>query len=474
MARAILGIDIGTTSICGVAVSRGGDLLASVERPNDSAVPSLAAGRAQQAPLRIRERAYEVIRELAGQAGGVECVGFTGQMHGMLCVDADGTPLGNLITWQDGRCLEPAAPDGRTWLDLMRGLAQPDAWDVCGCLPASGFLGSTLFWMCRNGAVPRDAARVCFVHDWIASQLTGEPPTTDPTDAGSAGIFDVQRMNWHAGLIRDLDLPASLLPPVRRSGEVIGSTNPSAAAATGLPPGTPVCNALGDNQASVLGSVAEPDRTVLVNIGTGGQISWVIPTFHRVGGMETRALPHDRLMLVGATLCGGRAYAWLNDTVCGWLSAFGGCPDRAGVYARLNELAASAPPGCGGVRAITTFAGTRSSPQLRGGFEGLSLDNFSSANAARAVLEGLVDELCLYHDRVDSSLKRGHEAVVASGNAIRKNPLLREILSARLGLPVLLPCHREEAAYGAALVAGTGAGVWNTLADAARVIRYQT
>ena len=191
--EAILAIDIGTTTICGVAISASGELLASVERPNDAAVAGLGPGRAEQAPQRIRERAFEVIRELTSRVDSVRAVGLTGQMHGMLCVAADGSPRSNLITWQDARCLELDALGVSAIQEIRRRVPESE-WDVCGCLPASGFMGSTLFWMLRRGGLPAGTQRVTFVHDWIGSLLTGREPVTDPADAGSAGLFDLEHL----------------------------------------------------------------------------------------------------------------------------------------------------------------------------------------------------------------------------------------------------------------------------------------
>jgi sugar (pentulose or hexulose) kinase len=270
--------------------------------------------------------------------------------------------------------------------------------------------------------------------------------------------------------LRLLDVPADLLPPVRESGEVIGGLSAEMALATSLKAGTPVCNAVGDNQASVIGSIAEPQRSILVNIGTGGQISWAVPSFGRVERMETRYLPRRRFMLVGASLCGGRAFAWLNDVVRGWLRDFGHETDREHVYARLTALAAIGHVGEPLV-ARTSFAGTRADPLLRGTFENVGLGNFGLADVARAVLDGLVEELCEFYESAGSDTR--HDTVVASGNAVRKNPLLKEIIETRLQRRVVIPAHREEAAFGAALLAGAGAGIFRSVEEAGRCIRYE-
>jgi len=188
-----------------------------------------------------------------------------------------------------------------------------------------------------------------------------------------------------------------------------------------------------------------------LNIGTGGQVSWAVSSFRRVPGTETRYLPHRRYMLVGASLCGGRSYAWLNAAVQAWLGEFGRPADRTAVYVRLNALAGGAPADCDGLVVDTRFDGTRVDPAVRGAMQGISLDNFTLANLSRAVLTGIVDELLGFLAPLGKAASEAFEVVVASGNAIRKNPVLREIVRAR---------------------ACTAIGIWPDLGEAARCIQY--
>jgi sedoheptulokinase len=480
--KAVVALDIGTTKLCGLALTSAGRAAAVASREHRAALETSAPGRAEQDPARLLELALDVLRELRPAAPNLAGLGLTGQMHGMLCVDSAGQPLSNLVTWQDGRCLEPARHDGPSWLAEMLGRVPPRTWECCGCRPASGYLGCTLYWLSRSGGLPRGTTRVTGIHDWIAGQLTGRLPVTDASDAGSSGIFDVANLRWHDEIVQALELPPELLPPVLPAGEVLGPITPEVADATGLAPGVQVCNALGDNQASFLGSVARPDRALLVNLGTGGQISWAIPRFRRSPGMETRYLPlgtgRHAYLLVGASLCGGRAYQWLADTVLDWMRALGVTAppgqtlDRSDVYERLNRLAAEAPQDCGGLRVATTLAGTRSDPGLRGGFLNVGLENFGLGNVSRAILRGIVHELADFHDAAAAQAAARHEVVVAAGNAVRKNPLLPRLIAERFGRPVHVPRHTEEAALGAALLAGTSLGVWPDLETAAGCIEY--
>src|SRR5262249_18425532 len=141
--------------------------------------------------------------------------------------------------------------------------------------------------------------------------LTGTRPVTDPTFAASSGVFDIRAGAWDADLIAALGLSPSLFPEVRPSGAPLGTLTAAMAEATGLPEGLPVFVGIGDNQASFRGSVADLDDSVLVNVGTGGQVSVYTDEFRYDPRLETRPFPGGYL-LADAGLCGGASYALLE------------------------------------------------------------------------------------------------------------------------------------------------------------------
>src|SRR5262249_10305933 len=142
--------------------------------------------------------------------------------------------------------------------------------------------------------------------------LTGRAPVTDPTCAASAGVFDVGAGTWDAAMIEALGLPRALFSEVRQSGDFLGGLTAEAAARTGLPEGLPVFVGIGDNQASFLGSVAQREDTMLVNVGTGGQVTAFTDTFRYDPRLETRPFPRGGFLVVAAGLCGGGSYAVLE------------------------------------------------------------------------------------------------------------------------------------------------------------------
>ncbi len=476
-----LALDLGTTSIAAAAVSLEGKLIGVVRRPNDAGITGLKVDSAEQDPQRLREIAFGVLKELAGTLPEApHCLGITGQMHGVLLTDAARRPLTRLITWQDRRANLCVPGTELTWLQERLSLLNEASLEPTGCRLAAGYMGMTLSMLCDPlsaalyGSFPTaDVHKASVVADWIAAELTDGMIVTDPGNAASSGVFDLPHRDWHTKLLEELGVPEAWLPEVRESGAVIGHLSSAAAAATGLPEGLSVCNAIGDNQAAVLGSVPAGNPAIQINVGTGGQINWPVTEFVRVEGMDTRPLPLGRQMLVGAGLSGGDAYAWVNRTVGSWLSAFGAPSDIATVYARLNALAAAAPFEAEGLTCEPLFRGTRREPLARGKFHGITYDNFTPGNVARAVLRGIAAGMYSFYEQAGTWQPTTLTRIIGSGNGLRQNPLLVEAIEATFQRDVWFPVHEEEACFGTALLAGVSTGLWPSLEAAGGLIQLK-
>jgi sugar (pentulose or hexulose) kinase len=317
---AALGIDLGTTTITALALDLAtGDILARATAPNRAESPSTAdrgQGRSEWDAQVIARIACSCLAEVAKKLGGrvrdMAGLGITGQQHGGVIVDGKLRPLTPFIGWQDRRGEEAFPGSTESFVSRALDLAGADAPERAGCRLAAGYLAVTLFWLKENGLLPR-MGTACFLMDYFAALLTGLAPVTDPSSAASSGVLNLRTRNWDAGLITALGLPVTAFPEVRPSGELLGPLTPESARATGLPAGLPVLVGIGDNQASFLGSVADREEAVLVNVGTGGQVvAWtqkvlVDPL------LETRPFPSDGFLLVCAGLCGGRSYAALES-----------------------------------------------------------------------------------------------------------------------------------------------------------------
>lgn len=469
-----LGLDFGTTSLSVVAVSVQGELLARRSVANPGHLKGLPAGHAEQDPHAIRSAGFTLLRDLVSDLpANPVCLGLTGQMHGGLLFDRRRRPLTSLISWQDRRANERTPGQPLSLCEQFVQRCPADAVARSGCTPSAGYLGVTLFALNSRQEMPANATGAAVLADWMAAELTDGEVVTDRTNAASTGLYDTERERWSDELIAAAGARPGFLPGLRPSGAVMGLVAPEIAVETGLASGLPVCTAIGDNQAAVLGSAPADRPTIQINIGTGGQINWPVERFLRCPGMDTRPLPADRYMLVGAGLAGGDAFAWVRRTAQAWLAAFGGAMEEEAVYARLCELAAAAPPDADGLRCEPLFRGTRQRPDARGAFSGVTNDNFTPGHVARAVLQGLADGMRQFYDRAGAAQPSAMKSIVGSGNGLRKNPLLVQILATTFGRDVWLPAHVEEAAFGAALLAGATVGLWPSLAKAGQSIELR-
>jgi sugar (pentulose or hexulose) kinase len=466
MPETVLGVDLGTTTITALALEpRSGQIVAQHTVANDAEITSpadKARGRSEWDPRRMAERACQCLRSVSETPGvrgaDIAGLGITGQQHGVVLVDQDRQPLTPLVNWQDRRGDERVPGNSRSFVQQASLLSGDDAPQRAGCRLATGFMGVTLFWWKVHGLLPARST-ACFIGDYLSSALTGQPPVSDPTNAASSGLLDVRRRCWDAPILEALGLPASLFPEIREADQPLGPLMPAAAASTSLPVGLPVFVALGDSQAAFLGSVEDCQHDVLINVGTGAQVIAAIDDFSFVPPLETRPLPRCGNLLVSAALCGGRAYAVLEEFFRRVLHQLGGLDVSERIYDTLNRLADDVPSGSDGLRCCPLFAGTRAEPEVRASWSGVSPENFTPAHMARALLEGVADVLHEDYARIGQAAGKSYRRLVGSGNALRKNPVLRRVIAERFALPLQLLPHEEEAAIGAARMAALGTGI---------------
>ncbi len=474
----VLGVDLGTTKITALALdTASGNVIACDTAPNRAEITNpadKARGYSEWDARQIVATACDclrcVSRQLAGPRGELAGLGITGQQHGVVLVDDRLTPLTPLINWQDRRGEQPYR-GGQTLVQRAVELAGTDAPRRAGCRLAAGYMGVTLFWLKEEGTLPAGAT-ACFIMDYFGAALTGRPPVTDTTCAASSGLLDVTTGDWDHGLIAALGLPEAMFPEVRRSGDPLGGLTPAAAEATGLPAGLPVFVGIGDNQASFLGSVGDPAGAVLVNVGTGGQVATLADRFTYDPLLETRPFPRGGYLLVAAGLCGGASYAVLERFFRQVGRDLFGLPPCEPLYPFMNRLAAGVPPGADGLRCEPLFAGTRAQPELRAAWTGASVANFTPAHLTRALLEGMARTFRDGYERMARHTAVRPSRLVGAGNGLRENAVLAGIVAEAFGMPLAFARHREEAGYGAALLAAVGAGLFPDVAAAGRIMRY--
>jgi len=283
----------------------------------------------------------------------------------------------------------------------------------------------------------------------------------------------VRERRWARPICEVLGIDSRLLPPVREAGDVLGCLHSDFAKATGLPPETTVHVPLGDNQASVLASMRDPGSEVLLNVGTGAQTSAVTGLFFTGPDIEPRPFPGGKILACGAGLAGGAAFRYLAEHYAQVIRELAGADvPLPRILTRLVELAAGMPAGSHGLRIDPFFQGKRSDPSVRGSMSGMGTANNSPGAWARALMEGMARSLAGHYETMLKAGLEPRRRLVASGNALRLNPVLRQAASKAFRMPLAMPAWDEEAACGAALAAMVGAGVLACFEAAASLVRH--
>lgn len=445
-----LGIDIGTTTISAVVLNLTARTQADAYTLlNDSQVDTGEDYRREQDAELLAGKVERLVASILKSYPSIGSIGFTGQMHGIVYIDRQGRAVSNLITWQDERANQPA-PSGQTYCREME--------ERTGRPVAAGYGLATHYTNLKTGLVPCEAVTLCTIMDYAVMRLTGRAkPLIHASNAASFGFYDAGRGGFDTAALAALGVDAAFLP------EVTGDC-----AAAGQFQGIPVTVALGDNQASFLGSVRDEEKSVLVNYGTGSQVSMVTRHTAHEAPLELRPYTQGRYLLSGSALCGGRAYALLERFFRAYIEACGG--EAKSQYEVMNRLAEEARRTGATLRVKTTFCGTRQEPSLRGGMADIGEENFTPGQMIAGVLNGMAEEL---YDMYRAAGRGGAQILVASGNAVQKNPVLREILSEKFGMALKIPRFKEEAALGAALFSALAAGQIACMEEGKACIAYE-
>lgn len=397
-----------------------------------------------------KQAVAEVLQRADISGAEVHAIGLTGQMHGLVLVDAAGDVLRPAILWNDQRT--QAECD-----EIRDRVGDRRLIELTGNDALTGFTAPKLLWV-RNHEpeIYGRTAHVLLPKDYVRFRLTGDYAVDKAGGSGTL-LFDLAGRDWAPEMLDALEIPAAWLPPSFEGPEVTGRVTAAAAAATGLRPGTPVVAGAGDQAASAVGVGAVAPGIVALSIGTSGVVfaPTARPRFEPAGRLHAfcHALP-GRWHVMGVMLSAAGSYRWLREAVA---------PDQS--YADLDEAAREVPPGAGGLVFLPYLSGERTphpDPAARGAFVGLTVRH-GLGHLARAVMEGvgygLRDVFRLVSSQVEVSEVR------VSGGGTSSTTWL-EIIAGILGRPVLVAAYRESAARGAAMLAATGDGRFRSVPEA--------
>lgn len=457
-----MGIDIGTTTISVILVDgQSGELLGSRTVSHQAFIEGAYSCNRVQNPEKLYEVARKAAVELAAERGKPDSIGFTGQMHGVLYVDKEGRAVTPLYTWQDESGNEKFSGD-KTYEHILR--------EKVG-VSATGYGMTTHFFLCHKNELPEKACWMTTISDYIAMRFCNRiKPVLARDMAASWGCFDLEKGKFLKEKLETIGIRTDCIPEICEEHESIGT-----AVEEGLE-GVPVMASLGDNQASFIGSVQNLKDTVLVNIGTGSQVSFGTDRYYRTeGSIELRPCVKNSYLLVGAGLCGGRAYAMLEQfyrqiaTMAGEdvadVPLYESMEKQARDFVKINGIDEAWD-----IR--TTFSGTRTNPGERGRITSVGVGNFTPGAMTVGMLRGILEELYDMYQGMCQMTGKQASCLVGAGNGIRKNTLMQEMAEKIFGMKMNIPKCQEEAALGAALCSFVSSGKVDSLEEIQKKIQY--
>ncbi len=460
----LLGIDVGTTGTRAILVDPGtGEVIAGAtsEYPLYTPHPQWA----EQDPADWWQATCDAIRAAMTQAGikadDVQGVGLSGQMHGVVLLDERDQVLRSSLIWCDQR--SQAQCD---WITERVGAER--LIELTSNPALTGFSAPKLLWVRDNQPEIYAKARTFLLpKDFIRFKLTGER-ATEVSDASGTLLFDVTHRRWSQEMLDILEIDPSLLPKVYESPEVTGYITAQAAELTGLKEGTPVVGGGGDQAAGAVGNGIVRPGIVSCTVGSSGVVFAYTskPTLDPRGRVHTfcHAVP-GAWHVMGVTQGAGLSLRWFRDRLGGLERALA---SELGVdpYELLTKEAQRAPAGCEGLIFLPYLMGERTphlDPDAKGVFFGLTARHTRS-DMIRAILEGVAYSLRDSFE-IFREMSVPIEQVRASGGGARSE-LWRQIQADVFNTELVTVNATEGPAYGVALLAGVGTGVWQSVPEA--------
>ncbi len=449
-----LGIDVSTTGSKALLINSSGQVVSNASHDHTLSTPHPLWSEQdphqwwQASTLSIRQALAE-----AGVSGEAVCaIGLTGQMHGLVLLDISGNVLRPAILWNDQRTAQEC--DEITQLVGFERLLK-----ITGNKALTGFTAPKILWVRKHEPeVYTQVGHILLPKDYVRFQLSGDF-AVDKADGSGMFLFDLQTRDWSQEMLDLLEIPLRWLPQTYEGPQVTGVLSTQAAKITGLKAGTPIVGGGGDQAAQAVGVGAVTSGIVALTLGTSGVVfaSTPEPFIEREGRLHAfcHSVPAT-WHLMGVMLSAAGSLRWFRDTLASGLS-----------YDDLLIPAADVPAGCEGLLFLPYLTGERTpypDPLARGAFVGLTVRH-TQAHLTRAVLEGVAFGLCDSMQLIRSAGLGSIQQVRVSGGGARSS-LWRQILADIMQTELVTVNTTEGAAYGAALLAGVGAGNWVTVPEA--------
>ncbi len=444
-----IGIDLGTSAVKLLLMDEKGKIHRIVSKEYPLYFPH--PGWSEQSPKDWFAQSIAGMKELTegcdkSQIGGI---GFGGQMHGLVALDAHDEVIRPAILWNDGRT-------GKQVAYLNQVIGKKKLSQYTANIAFAGFTAPKILWMKENE--PDQFARIRKImlpKDYLAYRLSGSF-CTDYSDASGMLLLDVEHKCWSREMIEICGITQEMLPHLYESWEAVGTLKPEIAKELGFPENVKIIAGAGDNAAAAVGTGTVGDGGCNLSLGTSGTL---FISSQKFGVDENNALhsfahADGNYHLMGCMLSAASCNKW-------WMDEILRTTDYAGEQEKIQKL------GENRVFYLPYLMGERSphnDPDARAAFLGMSMDT-TRAEMTLAVLEGVAFGL---RDSLEVARKLGvspRRTKICGGGA--KSPLWRKIIANVMHMKVDIIESEEGPGYGAAILAAVGCGIFSTVEEAA-------
>ncbi len=450
----LLGLDVSTTGAKALLIDEQGSVVGSATTPLSLSTPR---------PLWSEQDPYEwwngmqaSIRQVLSEANvpgsAVKAIGLTGQMHGLVLLDEAGNVLRPAILWNDQRT-------GEQCDEIRSRLGKARLIQITGNDALTGFTAPKVLWVQENEPeIYAKARHILLPKDYIRYRLTGQF-AMDVADGSGTILFDLKSRTWSPEVLEKLGIDPAWLPPTYEGPEITGFVDQQAAEATGLMAGTPVVGGGGDQAAQAVGVGAVRPGIIALTLGTSGVVFAATEAALVEPEGRLHAFCHavpGRWHFMGVMLSAAGSLQWYRDTLA---------PGVA--FDELVAEAESIPAGSEGLLFLPYLTGERTpypDPLARGAWVGLTVRH-RRAHLTRAVLEGVAFGIKDSFTLIQQAGLGSIDQVRVSGGGARSS-LWRQIMADVLGVELVTVNTTEGAAYGAALLAAVGAGLYASVEEA--------
>lgn len=467
----LLGVDIGTSGTKSLVMDEAGRVLGTHTVGHSMQTPR--PGWTEQAPEEwwaAAQKSVKGVLKKAGVRGGeIGGVGLSGQMHGSVFLDKRGRVLRPALLWNDQRTAKQST-------EIVERAGGPRRMlEMAGNLPLTGYTAPKVLWFREHE--PKKYAQLAHLllpKDYVRYRMTGDF-ATDVGDASGTCLMDVKRRTWSDELLGILDIDKEILPRLHESPEVTGVLSAQGSQSLGLKEGTPVVAGAGDVMAGAVGNGIVEAGLINANLGTGGVMCAYSdepaldergPTPGRVATM-CHAVP-GAYVIFGCMLSAAGSLQWYADELAE-SERKRAKKGKRDVFEVLLEQAGQAPPGCEGLFFLPYLTGERCpcpDPNARGGWIGVTRRT-DRAMLVRSLVEGVTFNMNAMLRIMSGQMGVPVRQVRATGGGARSK-LWRQIQADVYNAPLAITNAEEGAAFGAALLAGVGVGVYASVPEACR------